>query len=257
MISVSSTELAGFVGTLFFPFVRVLALLATAPVLQGRALPARVKIGLALGVALVLAPVAGAPARAPLVLPEGLFVLAGEIAVGVAIGFAMRIVFAAVELAGDLIGLQMGLGFAGFVDPGTSAQSPLVGSFLGLLAALVFLALDGHLMVIAAAAASFETVPVGAGLRGVDAAAVLHWAAQIFALGVQLALPVLVAMLVANLTLGVLARTAPQLNLLAVGFPLTLVLGFALLLVALPHLGATLARVFETGLDVPVLRPPR
>lgn len=257
MISVSSTELAAFAGALLWPFVRVLALLATAPVLQGQVVPARVKIGLALLVALVLAPALPGTARHPLALPDGVLVLAGEVLVGVALGFAMRLVFAAVELAGDLVGLQMGLGFAGFVDPSASGQSPLIGSFLGLVASLVFLAMNGHLMVVAAAAQSFDAVPVGAGLRGVDAAALVQWSAGIFLLGVHLAAPVLAAMLIANLALGVLARTAPQLNLFAVGFPLTLVLGFAVLLFALPHLGAALERMIEAGFSTPVLRSAR
>ena len=172
-----------------------------------------------------------------------------QLLVGFAIGFSIRIVFAALELAGDMIGLQMGIGFATFIDPQSSNQTPLVGGFLGMLATLLFLAINGHLLVIEALIASFDVLPVGRGLSGA-----LHWehfatlGGQMFLLGLQIAMPLLATMLLCNLALGVMSRAAPQLNLFSVGFPLTVLTGLAVLLLFLPHLGAPLEDALHRAL---------
>jgi flagellar biosynthetic protein FliR len=150
-----------------------------------------------------------------------------------------------------MIGLQMGLSFATFVDPQNSNQSPLVGSFLAMVAMLLFLAIDGHLLLLAALYDSFEIIPVGAG-----ALSKFRWehlallGTQLFSLGLQIALPVLSTMLLVNMSLGVMARAAPQLNLFSVGFPLTLATGTLLLAAFLPYLGAPLERAFRQALRV-------
>jgi len=142
----------------------------------------------------------------------------------------------------------MGLSFATFVDPEHSEPAPLIGSFLTILLMLYFLALNGHLQAIAALADSFRVLPVGANLRLDDMHALLAAGAGIFATGLRIALPVIAAILIANLTLGMLMRTAPQVNLLAIGFPLTLALGFAVLALMLPALGPTFDTVIASGL---------
>ena len=177
-------------------------------------------------------------------------VLAEQVLLGTAMGFAMRLVFAAVELAGELIGLQMGLSFAGFIDPQAGSPVPLVSSFLSLIASLVFLALNGHLMVLAAVTESFSVWPVGAAGAKIDIPGLVAWGAEIFRLGLHLALPVLATMLLVNLALGVLARAAPQLNLLAVGFPATLLAGFLLLAGLLPVMLPALQRALEGALQI-------
>jgi flagellar biosynthetic protein FliR len=168
--------------------------------------------------------------------------------VGAAIGFAIQIAFAAAELAGDLIGLQMGLSFASFIDPARNEETPIIGSFLGVLLMLLFFAVNGHLVLLAAVANSFAAVPVGI--------ASLHWlawrplvdaGAMIFTAGLQIAMPVIAALILANLALGVLTRTAPQLNLFAVGFPVTLMVGMLVLLLALPRLMPLLEDVLQQG----------
>jgi flagellar biosynthetic protein FliR len=161
----------------------------------------------------------------------------------------MQIVFAAVELAGELIGLQMGLSFATFINADAD-QVPIVGSFLAVTMMLVFLALNGHLLLIAGLVDTFASFPLD-GVRGLvafDVRALVLAGRELFMLGVTLALPVIAAMLLANLALGVLTRTAPQLNLFAVGFPVTLATGLAMLSLALPFLVPAMEQAVMRGL---------
>ncbi|MFM9967574.1 MAG: flagellar biosynthetic protein FliR [Burkholderiales bacterium] len=250
MISFSLGEIEALLGQFLWPFIRVLALLMAAPVFSHRTIPARIKISAALAITLVIAPALPAPGLGAFG-PAAWLLVAEQILVGVAIGFSLRVVFAAVEMAGDMIGLQMGLSFATFVDPQNSNQSPLIGSFLAMVATLLFLAIDGHLLLIAALSGSFEVVPVGAGsLSQFSWQHLALLGTQLFSLGLQIAMPVLATMLVVNLALGVMARAAPQLNLFSVGFPLTLATGTVLLAAFLPYLRQPLEEAFRQALRV-------
>ncbi len=247
MLTLTSAQLDAWVAAFVWPFLRVLAFIGTAPLLHDRAVPARVKVGLAAAVAAAIAPSLPA-APASLSAPGALLLIAQQVLIGVALGWSLRIVFAAVELAGDLVGLQMGLAFAGFIDPASGHPSPMVGSFLALLATLIFLAIDGHLVMIAALGESFRAVPVGAeGAPLTDPARLVATGATLFRIGLELALPALVTMLLVNLALGVLARAAPQLNVFAVGFPATLLVGFAALAAALAAFGPAVTAALEAA----------
>jgi len=248
MFALTAADLDFWLAAYLYPFVRILALFSSAPLLSHASVPVRVRIGLAALMTVLVAP--GLPAIAavsPYSLP-GMLLLVQQVLVGVAIGFSIQIVFAAVSLAGDLIGLQMGLSFASFIDPARNEETPIVGSFLGVFLMLLFFSVNGHLVLLAAIAGSFDAVPIGI--------ANLHWlawrplvdaGALIFASGLQIALPVIAALILVNLALGVLTRTAPQLNLFAVGFPVTLMVGMLVLLLAMPRLFPLLNAVLEQG----------
>lgn len=248
MISIAGAELEAWVAAFFWPLTRVLGLMAIAPLFGNRSVPARVRIGLALLVTFLLAPGLGEP---PALAPgsgAGLLVAARELVIGLAMGFAMRIVFAAIDLAGELAGLQMGLGFASLYDPQRASDNPVLAAFLGVVATLAFLSFNGHLMLIAVLAGSFELLPVASAPLGAPGMHTLVlWGGKIFFAGLLLALPLLAALLVANLALGMLARAAPQLNLFAIGFPLTLGVGLAGFALLLPYLEPSLERLFEDG----------
>lgn len=251
MLSLTTAQLTSFLAAFVFPMARILALVATAPVLGNRGVPARIRLGLGLALTLVIAPLAG---PIPDISPsswEGLLILVQQIVIGTAMGLAMRVAFAAVDMAGELIGLQMGLGFANFFDPTQGSNAPVVAQFMGLLAILFFLALNGHLLIISTLAQSFSVLPIGADLFGAQAAySVVTWGGRMFESGLTLALPVVAALLIANLTLGVLTRTAPQLNIFAVGFPITLMLGFFMLALLLPYLTAPLEKLLTSGVSM-------
>lgn len=248
MISISSAQLDTWLALFVFPLTRILGLLATAPVFNSVALPVRVRLIAGLAIALALAPALPPLPAIPASSWLGLAVLGEQALIGILLGFALRITFAAVDIAGELIGLQMGLGFATLFDPGSGGQTPVISEFLGLLTALIFLSLNGHLLALSVLAESFTLLPISTSpIRATAFSSMMAWSATLFSMGILLALPVISALLIANIALGVLARIAQQLNLFAIGFPVTLALGFLVLLLSLPYLGAAMEGLFTRG----------
>jgi len=250
MIEFSSAQLDAWVAAFFLPLARILALLSAAPPFSNAALPRRIRLGLGLSIALVLVP---ALPSLPSISPAsgaGLFLLAQQLLIGLAMGFAMRLVVAAVDYAGTAIGLEMGLGFATFYDPQNTSQTPVIAEFISLLAILVLLSIDGHLMIVATLAKSFEALPIGATTLAAGSwSNFAHAGAIVFSSGLLLSLPIVTAMLITNIALGVLTRAAPQLNLFAIGFPITLIGGFAVLILCLNYLATPLTQLFGHGLQ--------
>lgn len=253
MISINGADLDAWLSALLYPFFRMLSLMSVAPLFSHESVPIPTRIWLALLLTVIIAPTLPAMAAvAPLSVP-GVLLIFQQLLVGVGLGFVMQLAFAAVELAGDMIGLQMGLSFAVFIDPQNSDQTPIVGSFLSMILMLIFLAMNGHLMMISALVDTFQTVPIavsGAVSHGDSWQRLALAGGQLFASGLQIALPVIAALMLANLALGVLTRTAPQLNLFAVGFPITVILGLLMLLLGMPYLMPVLGRTLETGLRI-------
>lgn len=246
MISISSAQLDAWIALFVFPLSRILGLLASAPVFGNAALPGQIRLiaGLAIALAVTLA----LPAQPAIAAGSwlGLVVMAEQILIGVLLGFVLRIAFAAVDVAGELIGLQMGLSFATFFDPASGGQTPVITEFLGLMTALIFLGLNGHLLALSVLAESFTLLPVStAPIHAATFSSLMAWSTILFSTGVLLALPLITALLIANIALGVLARIAQQLNLFAVGFPVTLALGFLVLMLSLPHIGAAMEGLFS------------
>ena len=250
MLSFTSAQLDAWIAAFFYPLARVLALMASAPAFNNAAVPRPIRLGIGLAVTLAIVPIVPLPGDLVPGSGIGLAVLAQQILIGVAMGLTMRVVFAAIDLAGELAGLQMGLSFAVFYDPQNTAQTAVVAEFLGLLATLIFLALNGHLMVLAALAQSFTLLPIGTTPFAASGIGTLvRWGGTLFAAGILLSLPLVAALLITNIALGVLTRAAPQLNLFAVGFPVTLLAGFGVLLLSLSYMAPVFQILFERGLD--------
>jgi flagellar biosynthetic protein FliR len=249
VIAFDTTQLSQWYGSVFWPLTRVLALFASAPVLSHPQIPIRAKVGIALAITLAIAPAVSSPPLAGLLEARGFVQLAHNILVGLALGFAVRIVFVGVELAGQLIGLQIGLSFAAYFNPDTSETENVVSNFMSMLVLLMFLAIDGHLMLLSALVQSFQLFPAGAaGAASIDPLTLVRAASDIFAIALTICLPILAVMLLVNVVLGVMARIAPQLNLFAVGFPLTVLVGLAALALFLPTLEAPIRGVLLKGL---------
>ncbi len=241
VFSVTSAELSAWTVAFLWPFVRMLALVATAPIFGESWVPRQVKVALAAMLAVVLAPTIGPLPLVPVVSVGGLWILVQQVLIGGAMGFMMRMVFAAVGAAGEYIGLQMGLSFASFFDPMSGGATMVVARLLNMLAMLLFLALDGHLLLVAALAESFQTLPIAdAPLAAQGWMFLVGSASQIFATGVMLSLPLVTALLTLNLAMGILNRASPQFSIFAVGFPLTLLAGIGMMHLLMPQLGAFL-----------------
>ncbi len=230
-------ELMRWVGSVMWPFVRIGAMLMAAPVLGARSVPVRVRLVLGLAIAVVVAPLLPAvPAVDPL-SPAGLMIGVRQVLLGVAMGFIWHMVFAVLVLAGQTIAMTMGLGFASAVDPQNGVQVPVLSQYFLITATLVFLALDGHLMLIDVLVQSFRLMPVGGTESLLEMPwKIVLWGSHMFASALLIALPATIAILMVNLAFGVMTRAAPQLNIFAVGFPVTLLAGFVLLLFSLPGL---------------------
>lgn len=248
MISLNSAELNAWIVAYFFPLARILALLVSAPPFNNAGLSGFVRLILGLTIALAITPaLPPIPAMDP-ASGRGLLILAQQMLIGLGMGFSLRMVFSAVDMAGTMIGTQMGLGFATAYDPQSASQTAVISEFLGMLALLVFLAINGHLMVISTLVDSFTSLPIGTSMHPGTWSNIAHAGGVVFSSGVLLSLPIVVALLITNIALGVLGRVAPQLNLMAIGFPVTIVLGFVALLVSMSFLSAPLLQLFEFGL---------
>ena len=239
------------IAPMLWPFLRVLAVFTVAPIFSSKAFPVRARIGLALLVALAAQPSLPAAANIAWTEPEVWGVVAQQVGLGLCIGFVVRLVFAAFELAGEVVGFQMGLNFAAFFDPTMNATSSATARFFGYMASLLFIALNGHLVVLAAVIQSFQAFPVSPNVLEV-----LSWmklyrlGADMFASGLWIALPMVGMLMFANLALGMVSRVAPQMNIYAVGFPITLMVGLLGMAVTLPLLEGPFQTLMERALEL-------
>ncbi len=255
----TDAQLIAWLQAWFWPMVRIGGVLATAPVLGGRVVPLRIRVVLMVLLTLVLAPLLPAPPLLETFKAEWWLQVGRQLLIGVAMGFVLMVVFEAVVLAGELISYGMGLSFAQLVDPLRGAGTPVVGQLLMVMATLLFLSVGGHLRLIEALAASFQSMPVGGHGLDADAFSMLaRWGANLFVGGVQIALPVMIALLLVNLAFGVMSRSAPALSALSVGFPIALAAGLVLLSYSLPTLAAVLDHLLDLAfaLIAELLRSP-
>ncbi|WP_027015789.1 flagellar biosynthetic protein FliR [Comamonas composti] len=251
MITISQAQLMAWLSPVLWPFVRVLALFSVAPLFSQRVIPMRLKVALALLVAVCAQPVLGLQPVVGVDSPQALGTLIQQVGVGLAVGFAVRLVFAAVEVAGESIGLQMGLNFAAFFDPSSNAQLSSVSRFLTQVATLLFIVVNGHLLVLMAVLKSFEAFPVdGSFLQALAAMRLHEMGSALFASAFWIALPMISMLLFVNLVLGIISRVAPQMNIFAVGFPVTLTVGLSGLVATLPLLEQPLLALLQRGLDL-------
>ena len=244
MVGISDPLLA----TYLLIVVRLSAALVVMPMFGARGIPPQTKVGLALLMGLILLPLqepvalANNGAMLSAVVQEGL--------IGVAIGFAVLLVFQGLESAGSLVGVSMGMGLGRVFDPLTGAESTEFRRFYGVLATLIFFLVNAHHEVIRGLFSTFELVPLGTFSAGdEDATVVIQLSASIFVASVRIALPVMAAVFVTDLSLAVIARTMPQLNVLVVGMPVKIVVGLLVLMAALPIttglMSATLGGIFD------------
>ena len=248
---VTSAQIAAWAGLVFWPLVRILALIGAAPVFSHRALPVRAKVALGVAIALVIAPTVQSPPLQQTVDAAFFETLVRNVLVGATLGFSIRILFAGVELAGQFIGLQVGLSYGGFFNPEATDTDNPVANFISVMVLLLFIAIDGHLMVIYGLRQSFEIFPVaGEASRTLAFDALAGLGAQIFSISLSISLPILAVMLLINIVLGVMARVSPQLNLFAVGFPITLSAGMLVLLLFIPHLEGPIRATLERTLSI-------
>ena len=241
-------QIEGWIGSLFWPFLRIGACLMVAPVFGAAYVTPRIRIGLAAALTLVALPSLPTPQAISVLSVDGVVTTVEQVLIGVALGFALQLMFDALTLGGQILANGMGLGFAFNIDPLRSVETPALGQFYSLIGTLVFLALNGHVALIETLVASFRGLPVGpAGLSPDSLHLMANWGSELFMGALRVALPGMTALLVVNLAFGVTSRAAPALNLFAVGFPITLVFGFVIVLLGLPSLQGVLTDLLNAA----------
>lgn len=234
---------------LIFVMVRISAAFVAAPVFSGVSVPLTVRVALsgAIGV-LVLAVHPVAPPAQIFALATILSV-AAEALVGFAIGFVLQIAFAAPMVASEVIGTSMGIGFASAIDPQNGRSTPALGQFFSMLLTLLFLSVNGHLVLVEMIVKSYEALPPGAAWLGADRLEnIAMFGGYTFLAGLLLALPVGFLLLCLNIVVGMISRAAPALNLFAVGLPVSLAVGVVALAVSFPAMGDYMLVIINEGL---------
>lgn len=226
--------------------VRTAVILSALPLLGGRSVPARIKVGLAAVVAFLLMPVVTFTLPPNWLEPGNLVMALGaELFVGLVLGLALRMIMTAVELAGSVMGFQVGFAMAGVLDPVTQVETPVFGQLLTILATLLYFQVDGHHLVLLALGSSFTLIPpfgahLGAPLL-TDMTGVIQ---RTYDTGLKLAFPVMAATFLVHATMGILGRLVPQMNVMLTSFPITIAVGLLVLGLGLPFI----ALVFQDSI---------
>ena len=230
--------------------IRPGAAMLAAPFFGAANVPVQLRLVLALALALPAASLIAPSMPADgLVSIAGFLMIAGEVLVGLAIGFVLQIGFAAALLAGEVISNMMGIGFAAMADPATGQPSPAIGQYLSMLALVLFLAADGHLLFFELVFQSYQSLPPGAAwLSATTLKGMIDFGGLMFVAGLAVAMPVLSALLMVQAVFAMVSRSAPTLNLFAVGLPVTLSAGTILLAIATPVMAEALARTMAEAL---------
>jgi flagellar biosynthetic protein FliR len=233
----------------FYPFTRIGACLMVAPMFGARFVPTRTRILLAAAITALVIPLMPATGIAPF-SAQGFMVVAQQLLIGAALGFALQVVFDAMGLAGQLLANSMGLSFAFNVDPLRGSSTAALGQLYIILATLTFLALGGHLALLEVLVNGFTTLPMGVDGFGREGLwSLVLWGGQLFSGAIAIALPGVTALLIVNLAFGVVSRAAPSLNLFAVGFPISLVVGLLVVLAGIGPMQEGVAQLIAQGFE--------
>lgn len=243
---ISEAQFNAWMAAYLWPMVRIGAMLLAAPMFSSRQVPIRFRLILMLLITWTVIPTLPPMPAADVLSHTGFMIMLQQVLIGVIMGFILQMVFGALVFGGQVVAYSTGLGFASMVDPQNGVQVPVIAQFYLILATLLFLLSNGHLLAIELLADSFQSLPVAEdGITRNGLLEIVAWGSRLFAGGLLIALPIVGAMLMVNMGMGVVMRAAPQLNIFSVGFPVTMLLGFALMWVTMPNL----FNVFNEFLD--------
>lgn len=247
-MNVTEEALLNYLASFMWPFFRVSTMFIAIPVIGVRSVPAQIRVLAGLMITMVIFPTMPGMPAIPLFSFQGWMVTLQQIMLGLCAGFILQLVFSTMMLAGQYIAYSMGLGFASMVNPTTGVQVPVIAQLFIVSSSLLFLAVDGHLLMIEMLAQSFHTLPVAMlGVDKTDLWRIIIWSSQIFANGLLLALPVMAALLLVNISFGVASKAAPQLQIFGVGFPITIIFGMFLIWLGLPAMIDVFADMLRDG----------
>lgn len=250
MVSISADLAVHWVNSLLWPFLRIGAMLMASPIFGAKTVSVQTRILLAFALTWMVLPMLPEVPNVDPLTPEGFLIGLHQVVIGISMGFVMHLAFGATVIMGQTLGMSMGLGFASVVDPQNGVQVPVVSQFFTLLATLIFLSMNGHVILISILLDSFQTVPVGGGGWHSDVPRTIAlWASRMFSSALLMALPVITTVLLVNLALGVITRTAPQLNIFAIGFPIAIMVGLSMMILVLPIFMQQIMSLFAEAFD--------
>ncbi|MDG6773331.1 flagellar biosynthetic protein FliR [Thiomicrorhabdus sp. ZW0627] len=247
----SYAEFLQLIGLYFWPFVRIGAMISILPLFGISAVSPQTRIMLTLLITIVVAPTLTLPPPVDPFTWLGVLYLVQQILIGLVMGTVFLIVFQAFVMAGHIIAMGMGLAFAQMVDPGTGVTSTVVSQYFTIIVTLLFLAMNGHLVMIQAVVDSFDYLPIGTHFLNQESLrTIVEFGSYMFSAGVLVALPAITALLLINVAFGVVTRAAPALNIFAVGFPVTLLVGLVMLSLTTPLILPHLQELVTRSIDV-------
>jgi len=234
-VNFTEGQILAYVASFVWPLIRISAMFVAVPLFSLRAVPARVRLILSVAITLVVMPLLPSYPMVEMFSYQGFLVAVAQVMIGLTSGFIVQLVFSALLFAGQGVALSMGLGFASMVDPQNGQQVPVIAQLYVITGTLIFLSLDGHLLLIKMLLDSFTSLPIGIdGITKANIWTILIWSSRMFAGGLLLSMPIIASLLLVNISFGVATRAAPQLNIFSVGFPVTLMLGLLLVWATLP-----------------------
>lgn len=228
-------EINAWIGGYMWPFFRIGAMLMAAPISGSQSVPVRARLIMAVALTLIIAPLLPPGPRVEIFGFEWMMIILYQLMIGIVIGFVFQLIFAVAITGGGIIAMQMGLGFASMVDPQNGQQVPVLSQLYLMMTTLLFLAMDGHLIMIKVVADSFTILPIG--MQGIDSDAFYKlaiWGSDLFAAALWLSLPAVSSLLLINFSFGIMSRAAPQIQIFSIGFPITLMMGFVVIFYTLP-----------------------
>lgn len=247
---ISADLISQWIGQHFWPFFRLASFMMVIPFVGTQLVPARVRLGLALLITVLVVPMIPAVPRVDAFSADAVVITLQQILIGVGMGFALTALFQLFVVAGQMIAMQMGLGFASMVDPANGVNVPVLAQIYSITITLLYLAMNGHLVAFDVFIESFYTLPIG--LEGLGQAGVwslAHRVSWMFVSAMLLALPAVTAVFIVNISFGVMTRAAPQMNIFALGFPIGLIFGLFAIWVLhanfLPHFEQYSRETFE------------
>lgn len=247
-MSISYDQIVREFSWYLLPFFRIAAFIMAAPILSTGSVPMQIRVLVAVGLCLAIFPSLTPGANVDPVSLQMLLLIFQQILIGISLGFVLQIIFGAVVNGGQMVGMQLGLGFAQMNDPQTGVSVPVVSQFFNILAILLFLSINGHLVLIQVLAESFTLLPVGELGMGMSAIeGMVYFSSWLFSGALLIVLPAVVSLLMINVVMGVITRSTPQMNIFAVGFAITIVCGFIVIMVTLSTSLPQIVSLFNEG----------
>ncbi len=233
----STAEITAFIGAYIWPFIRISAMMMTAPIFSAQSIPVRYRIAIAFVITLLVVPILPPLPLVDFISGEALLIAIHQVIIGAIMGFALQLAFNLFVMSGHILAMQAGLGFSMMNSPQDGVQVTVVGQLYLMLVTFLFLALDGHLILIREVINSFNLLPIGiSGISTTGHWMLVSWGSQMFQSAVMMVLPAMTALLMVNVSFGVMSKASPQLNPFSVGFLITIIFAFVIIYITLPSM---------------------